>query len=119
MDSVARSERSSEAKQRQWVQHVLGRLHRRRRSIGSLATAHSDLKASVGLNLDARTAGSIPKTTPTMQDTANATTIEAVETGMRKLGSKNRTLNGIASPITIPASPPARLIRIASIRNCV
>ena len=34
------------------------------------------------------------------------------------VGSKNRTLYGIAVPRAIPAIPPARLMRIASARNC-
>src|SRR5438552_7241435 len=80
---------------------------------------YSYLNASVGCSRDALSAGSIPNTTPTTHDTPNATIIEVVDTGIRNVGSKNRTLYGIAVPIAIPAIPPTRLIRVASERNCV
>src|ERR1039458_1218495 len=62
---------------------------------------YSYRSASVGCRCAARFAGSAPNTSPTRQETPNATAIATGEMGMR-MSAKSCTLHGIATPAAIP-----------------
>ena len=68
---------------------------------------YSYLSASVGFSCDARFAGSMPKISPTAQDTVKAITIDASETGMRTLSTNSCTLSGIETPDQDPEDAAA------------
>ena len=77
---------------------------------------YSYRKLSTGSSCAALVAGIVPKIIPTSDDTMIAMIAESPEIGMR-YSVKNRTENGMASPITIPITPPISEIRIASDKN--
>jgi len=79
---------------------------------------YSYRNASVGFNCEARFAGNNPNTTPTISDTPKATSTERYDIGTGTPSVNKRMLSGIEIPIKIPTNPPARLITIASVRNC-
>src|SRR5215475_10377387 len=66
---------------------------------------YSYLRISAGSNAAALIAGSVPKITPTSDDTAMPTAADNPETGMR-YSVVHRTANGIPNPTRIPISPP-------------
>ena len=77
---------------------------------------HSYLRLSTGSSWAARVAGRVPKIIPTRDETTIAIIADSPEMGMR-YSVRNRTENGIASPITIPMTPPIREIKMASDKN--
>src|SRR4029077_5670738 len=77
---------------------------------------YSYRRLSTGSSLAARVAGTVPKRTPTREDTTMATIADSPEMGMR-YSVKKRTEKGSASPMTTPTTPPIREIRMASDRN--
>src|SRR5215469_859969 len=77
---------------------------------------YSYLKLSTGSSCAARVAGSVPKITPTNDDTTIAMIADNPEIGMR-YSVKKRTENGIASPITMPMIPNINEIETASAKN--
>jgi len=65
----------------------------------------------------ARRAGNQPDSTPTAIDTSSVPMITPIEgTSGKPVAAASATLASV--PISSPSSPPARLISVASTRNC-
>src|SRR5262245_47270663 len=78
---------------------------------------HSYLRHTTGSCRAARHAGTKPKTMPTVMDTPKATNTETNETIVVILAM--RSIPKLSMPPTMmPATPPARLMSTASLRNC-
>ena len=69
----------------------------------------------MGSRSAARLAGEYPKITPTAADTPNEMTMDEKET-MVVMSKKERMMYESTTPTTIPMTPPATLMRMASER---
>lgn len=78
---------------------------------------YSDLKASIGLNLDALFAGAIPNITPMHKENTNEK-IMVPAVIPDDMPATEPNINAPETPIRIPIIPPQTLITIDSIRNC-